>query len=237
MRRARALVVFGWSVSLLAVATVSVRSQAAGSSGRSADATHAPAPRGGRLELLPAVANLGGHESPFFGSFIKPGSSPEALPSDAACPPDMVEVEGDYCPYVEQKCRKWLDPETKLQCAEFERPARAGACFMKTEHKKYCVDRYEWPNKAGVLPRYMVSWINAKATCESVGKRLCSDTEWTLACEGPERQPYPYGNGYVRDAAACNIDKPYIWPQPAKVYDPRTSAGELARLDHREPSG
>jgi formylglycine-generating enzyme required for sulfatase activity len=108
---------------------------------------------------------------------------------------------------------------------------------MKTQHQRFCMDRYEWPNKVGAVPLYMASWVEAKATCESIGKRLCKDTEWTQACEGPERQPYPYGSGYVRDDAACNIDKPYIWPHPEKIYDARTSAEELARLDQREPSG
>ena len=32
--------------------------------------------------------------------------------------------------------------------------------------------------------------------------------EWTFACEGPERLPYPYG--FTRDATACNIDKAAI---------------------------
>ena len=76
----------------------------------------------------------------------------------------MVEVEGDYCPYVEQKCLRWLDPATKLQCAEFEKTAVAGRCLMKTEHKRFCIDRYEWPNKVGALPRYMASWNEAKAS-------------------------------------------------------------------------
>ncbi|HEY8087055.1 MAG TPA: SUMF1/EgtB/PvdO family nonheme iron enzyme, partial [Polyangiaceae bacterium] len=30
---------------------------------------------------------------------------------------------------------------------------------------------------------------------------------------------------------------PYIWPDAVKVFDPRTSADEVARLDQREPSG
>jgi hypothetical protein len=238
MRRARAFVVFGWSVSLLAAATVTARSQAAGGGARTDDAPRASvAPHHERLELLPAVASLGNHDGALFGSFNRPGSTPGAQPSDSACPPDMVEVEGDYCPYVEQKCLRWLDPQTKLQCAEFQHPAQPAHCTMRAQHKKYCVDRYEWPNKAGVLPRYMASWNEAKASCEAAGKRLCSDTEWTLACEGPQRQPYPYGNGYVRDNTACNIDKPYLWPHPEKVYDPRSGADELARLDQREPSG
>jgi hypothetical protein len=240
MRRSRAFLAFGVILVVLAVATISTRSQAAGKAGSAAQAdspvvaTHAAGAHA-RLELMPLMAS---REVPVFGRFVKPGGSPDVLPSDAACPPDMVEVEGDYCPYQEQKCLRWLDSATKLQCAEFERPAAGEAqCHMKTQHQRFCVDRYEWPNKVGAMPQLMASWVEAKATCESIGKRLCNDTEWTLACEGPSMQPYPYGNGYTRDDSACNIDKPYIWPHPEKVYDPRTSAEELARLDQREPSG
>jgi formylglycine-generating enzyme len=172
-----------------------------------------------------------------FGRFIEPLPAPEAIPADAACSADMVDVEGDYCPYLEQRCLRWLDPETKLQCAEFEKVPSPVHCGLPAEHKHFCIDRYEWPNKAGVLPVYMASWTEAKASCESMGKRLCSDTEWTLACEGPERQPYPYGDGYERDDRACNIDKPYILPDVERVFDPKTQAAELARLDQREPSG
>jgi formylglycine-generating enzyme len=231
MRRSKVWVVFGGLLTVLAVATVSPRSHAAGNDhgsalGVPAAPVHGPA-------LLPLMAK---HE-PLFGRFVQPGGSLDVLPSGAACAPDMVEVEGDYCPFVEEKCARWLDPATKLQCAEFERQPMGAKCLMKTQHQKFCIDRYEWPNKVGVLPRYMASWVEAKSSCESIGKRLCGDTEWTLACEGPEHQPYPYGDGYERDDAACNIDKPYIWPHPEKVYDPRTASDELARLDQREPSG
>jgi formylglycine-generating enzyme required for sulfatase activity len=157
---------------------------------------------------------------------------PSPLEGTDSCPGDMVEVEGDYCPYIVQKCLHWLDPKTKLQCAEF---APSSACHMKTKHQKFCIDRYEYPNKAGALPVYMTSWVEAKATCEASGKRLCSDSEWTLACEGPQHLPYPYG--LQRQAEACNIDKPYVFPNPEAVYDPKTQAFELARLDQREPSG
>jgi sulfatase modifying factor 1 len=183
---------------------------------------------------------LAQHDTPaLFGSFIKPGAAPAtALPSDdEACSPDMVGVEGDYCPSVPQNCLRWLDPATKLQCAEFEHGPASQSCSMSAQHKRFCIDRYEWPNMVGALPRYMASWNEAKASCESVGKRLCSDTEWTLACEGPERQPYPYGDGYVRDDQACNIDKPYIWPHAEKIFDTKHQDEELARLDQREASG
>ena len=169
MRRSRALLGFGGVLTVLAVGTVSPRSNAAG---KDHDPAPPPAAAARSTSLLPLLAK---REVPVFGSFIKPGSSPDVLPSEAACPPDMTEVEGEYCPFVEQRCLRWLDPATKLQCAEFDKAAMApmaGKCLMKTEHKKFCIDRYEWPNKVGVLPRYMASWVQAKATCEGTGKRL-----------------------------------------------------------------
>ena len=218
---------------MLVVATISPRSQAAG---KDHDAPPRPAASARSTGLLPLLAK---REVPVFGSFIKPGSAQDVLPSEAACPPDMTEVEGEYCPFVEQRCLRWLDPPTKLQCAEFDKTtvSAGGKCTMKTEHKKFCIDRYEWPNKVGVVPRYMASWVEAKATCEGIGKRLCGDTEWTLACEGPQHQPYPYGEGFARDDAACNIDKPYIMPDDAKWANPHTRPEEIARLDQRDPSG
>lgn len=169
-----------------------------------------------------------------------PGASPKAMPFAARpevdargrCGKDMVEVEGDYCPYVYQRCLRWIDPKTKLQCAEF---APSSKCLMPTQKKHFCIDKYEWPNKAGEKPVFMASWVEAKDACAAVGKRLCADTEWTLACEGPAHLPYPYG--LKRDPAVCNIDKPYPMPRPDLVYNPETQADELARLDQREPSG
>jgi hypothetical protein len=235
-RRSTRLAGLGGVLVVLVVATFSPRSNAAGKEHDGALFRTAVAPSRGPA-VLPLLAR---RDVPLFGRFIKPGSSPDVLPSDASCPPDMTEVEGDYCPFVEQRCLRWIDPATKLQCGEFERApseAMGARCTMKTEHQRFCIDRYEWPNREGVLPQTMASWVEAKTTCEGIGKRLCADTEWTLACEGPQHQPYPYGEGFARDGTACNIDKPYIWPRPEKVYDPATSTEELARLDQREASG
>jgi formylglycine-generating enzyme required for sulfatase activity len=155
-------------------------------------------------------------------------------PSASTCPDGMAEVDGDYCPYVYQHCIRWRDPVQKMQCEEF---APSAPCLMQTTHERFCIDHYEWPNRKGAVPETMASWDDAKRACESVGKRLCADTEWTLACEGSEHLPYPYG--YRRDQNVCNIDRPYLSPDNTKVYaaDPAVRSTELARLDQREPSG
>ncbi|HSQ64438.1 MAG TPA: SUMF1/EgtB/PvdO family nonheme iron enzyme [Polyangiaceae bacterium] len=150
----------------------------------------------------------------------------------STCPNGMVEVQGDYCPSVEQKCLRWLDPDTMMRCAEF---APTGDCGMRTSHKHFCIDRYEYPNSPGTKPAVMVSWNQAREACSIQGKRLCGEQEWTLACEGSERLPYPYG--YARSPDACNIDRPHPEPDERKLADPRTRDAEVARLDQRDPSG
>jgi hypothetical protein len=152
----------------------------------------------------------------------------------AGCSSDMVEVEGEYCASVEQRCVRWLDGGKHFprRCAEFQ---PTGACLGATTTKHFCIDRYEFPNHAGAKPTVMRSWVEAQAACQAQGKRLCGDSEWTLACEGAERLPYPYGT--KRDAKACNIDKPHQAVDEAALADPRRRDEEAARLWQAEPSG
>ncbi|MBI5538328.1 MAG: SUMF1/EgtB/PvdO family nonheme iron enzyme [Deltaproteobacteria bacterium] len=153
--------------------------------------------------------------------------SSEAEPDAAlsGCPSDMKLVDGDFCTRVEQKCRrKWNSKYThKTVCMEFEAPSR---CVGDKQHKRFCIDTYEWPNVAGQRPEVMSNFYQAQVKCASVGKRLCTETEWTQACEGPEMKPFP--NGYVRDPLKCNGD--HLWDDPSlkkvEAYDP----DELARL-------
>ncbi len=218
-------------IAALGIVCSAQSTRAANPSAAVVSAPRAPLAAKGNAQLLPNVdaASRGGLAL----SGMKVVGGP-ALPQPAAtsCPADMVEVEGDYCPYVVQPCKRWMDPKTHMRCAEF---APSLPCHMKTTHKKFCVDRYEWPNEVGKKPEYMASWREAKGACEIVGKRLCTDSEWTMACEGEEHLPYPYG--LKRDSQACNIDRAYGFPDPRKVYDADTQQAELARLDGREPSG
>ena len=160
------------------------------------------------------------------------GSTTAPISAPSACAAGMVEVQGDFCPYVEQKCLRWLDPDTKMRCAEF---APTGECPTRAVHKHFCIDQYEYPNEPGAKPVVMNTWNQARTQCSVQGKRLCVESEWTLACEGQERLPYPYG--YSRNADACNIDKPHPAPDERLIGDPRTRDAEVARLDQRDPSG
>ncbi|MFP2910347.1 formylglycine-generating enzyme family protein, partial [Pyxidicoccus sp. 3LFB2] len=68
----------------------------------------------------------------------------------------------------------------------------------------FCVDEYEYPNRAGTPPKVEVTWEEALALCKDAGKRLCTEPEWEKACKGPGNARFPYGNPY--DADACNTE-------------------------------
>lgn len=143
------------------------------------------------------------------------------------CEPEPMDVcfkfIEDYAPCVSTKQVKGDDG--KMTKVPDEEPMR------------FCIDTYEYPNRVGELPQVMVTWHDARKLCAADGKRLCDDTEWTLACEGPERLPYPYG--WERDDTICNIDHHLIAWDEKKLFssDPAVAAAELARLSKREPIG
>ena len=145
--------------------------------------------------------------------------------SEAACPAGMKLVDGDYCTKLELTCKKsWYDKSNKKTvCEEFEPKS---TCVGEKVHKRYCMDTYTWPNEKGARPEVMNRFHQAEVKCAAVGKRMCTETEWTLACEGPEMLPFPYG--YVRDTNKCLGDVEWDGPDMKKVAqrDPE----ELARL-------
>lgn len=113
-----------------------------------------------------------------------------------------------------------------------------------------CIDRYEWPNRAGELPTVGLSalpepqdaeaglTLDADTLCRSVGKRVCRLGEWRSAClykagAWPEgKAPANYEPGEL----ACNADKLYRGTVNERAIDKRHPA-EFERLDQREPSG
>jgi hypothetical protein len=159
---------------------------------------------------------------------LPPASTEDALrnqdPEEQVCPEGMVLVEGEYCPNVEQKCLRWLDPPGDryafFRCAEYAKPA---SCKGHRVHKRFCIDEIERVEAGTGLPLNRKSWTDATRICEANGARLCKTSEWQFACEGEEMRPYPYG--WERDSTACNVDV-------------MTGLGKVGRLvDHRTPAG
>ena len=161
-----------------------------------------------------------------------------------ACPAGMVSVSGKMKVNAMidemqlQVCTKWIDHKWPERCADYDRDKwLAMSKELPTQNINVCMDRFEYPNRKGEYPIIMVSWYEARDACKTEGKRLCSEDEWTYACEGDEATPYP--NGYSREASECVNDRPW------KKFDdvalmgrttPRAMA-ELDRLWQGVPSG
>jgi formylglycine-generating enzyme required for sulfatase activity len=154
----------------------------------------------------------------------------------------MVHVETSFCPAIERRCIDLEHDDTNNLdiCHAFAHEQR---CRGAERPVHFCIDRYEYPNKKGAHPVWMLDWAQSQATCESKGKRLCMATEWTAACEGGEHTPFPYG--WERDHDKCNMDSFYIdpiKPGPKAQFlfyskDPKVAFPELSRLDQSVPSG
>jgi len=184
-------------------------------------------------------------------------ASPPAADDDGptSCPDDMVLVEGDYCTeinnnhkpdqyqntpggggndidVVERECiKEWYAPQNKKRvCEEF---STKGTCTGKMVKKRFCIDRYAWPNKRGYKPEVMNRFHQAQVKCAAMSKRLCTESEWTFACEGPEMKPFPYG--YTRDANKCHGDEEWDSPNMTKVA--QRDKAELRRLYKGKASG
>jgi hypothetical protein len=141
--------------------------------------------------------------------------------SPDACPAGMALIHGDSCLVALQDCTEWLDTEIPVEqrkrCAKFA-PSRCQN--DRRQHVRYCIDRLEHTDRPGGLPTGDISWTASRDACLAEGKRLCTEAEWTFACEGPEMLPYPYG--YQRDAKRCNHDRLDL-----------VEKGKM--LDHRKP--
>lgn len=143
--------------------------------------------------------------------------------ADGPCSNDMVRVVGSYCSQVEQRCLKWLDPPRLpfARCATYSEPSR---CIGRRVELDYCIDRFEYTAPGDQLPLGGQSLKSAERLCKGLGKRLCTEPEWTFACEGEEMRPYPYG--FTR-RPLCNQDRSDLLER-GKPWQLR---------DWREPSG
>ncbi|MBI3541697.1 MAG: SUMF1/EgtB/PvdO family nonheme iron enzyme [Deltaproteobacteria bacterium] len=137
------------------------------------------------------------------------------------CPAGMVRVKGlmpDSTQVVARQNAACEDAAWRPQylCTKFDErklalpPARAKPLDT-------CVDRYEFPNVPGEFPGVLLSFDDGMKICASQGKHLCTEDEWTFACEGERALPYPYGYSRYVDPSSrfpdhvvqgdgCNID-------------------------------
>ena len=119
-------------------------------------------------------------------------------------------------------------------------PIKGNAWGNQERSVAFCIDRYEWPNQSGAMPKNKVTWIEAHNYCQDVGKQLCESQNWTDGCKGGDgfTTQYPYGN--TPDNTSCNTDSLELMPSGSKplcknslgVYD---MSGNLAEWINTVP--
>ncbi len=121
-----------------------------------------------------------------------------------------------------------------------EQKAKCGAenmvpVWVKGKEAWFCIDVFEFPNKACELPMVWTQPPLAKKVCELQGKRLCSDIEWNIACRGdPEGgEDWRYAYGQKLDLEICHTNLRHR--QPCVVQNAGTT-WKTCTTD-TEPSG
>lgn len=152
--------------------------------------------------------------------------SPTEVLSEALCPEGMVWVGAKVCAVYQHRCAK----REGLVCRAYE-----PAVCRSGQNLRFCIDRFEYPNIPGMLPAAVVTFAQARTACEEEGKRLCTEAEWALACEGERGLAYPYGND--REDRACNVGQTIPALRPEELWDPRGVSAAVSRVDRRVPSG
>lgn len=195
-------------------------------------------------ELTWKLMELKGNPSVYYWQPSKGGSgTPSQL--DPTCPVGMVRVKGDLLdplrtvPLQNQACLDGVRWNPKYLCQNFKSDYLQGQA-IPSEARDFCIDAYEFPNIPGEYPAVMVSFDSAKALCEAQGKRLCTEDEWSFACEGERALPYPQGfHRYtdptssfptsIRNDEGCNYDR-----LPGKPFNPRNIQNPKSELAAKE---
>jgi formylglycine-generating enzyme len=103
---------------------------------------------------------------------------------------------------------------------------------------RFCIDVFEFPNRACELPFVFVTPAQADRICRMQGKRLCTQDEWDLACRGDPNggadRVYAYGDDL--DLTVCNTDKSRAGRSPACDISSTEKLWQTCGTD-TEPSG
>lgn len=199
--------------------------------------------------IVPMIVDAGCSEASCDVQKVEVETKDEVKAEDAKgvngshCPAGMIFISGNFCPKDDALCLYWVDAHGKRttvntdRCGEWRSPVH---CIVSSVKKSYCIDKFEFPNKKGVLPRDWLSFVQAQQLAAAEGKRLCTQSEWTFAALGPDNHPIPYGDGFHR-SHACNIDRhiadvSLIGDQVMKVSNPDSDVAQKLR-SQLVPSG
>jgi len=157
--------------------------------------------------------------------------------------PVRIEESGTLWYRAVDSCGNRMAPHREEYEIVFRKPtARCpeSMTFIEIGESRFCIDKYEWPNRRGERVRTYVSVYEAMDSCFSVGKRLCTSDEWKLACGGPYGWNYPYGRDYepracvTRDTSSTRAGERRECRGYFEVYDLSGNVMEWTKTKSRE---
>lgn len=136
----------------------------------------------------------------------------------SGCPPEMVSVRGQFC--IDRYEASLVDARERSLSpyypASHDELVHVYEVFRQVVPRKLAPPlplppdfalRETFEPRARSLPTAVpngyLSGIVARRACENAGKRLCSSSEWTMACRGQRATKFPYGDRYQQ--GTCNV--------------------------------
>ncbi len=179
----------------------------------------------------------------------KPGANPSVSTEGTAgktkspCPPEMVLVDGKLCvdrfeaTLVDNETGQRLAPDFPVTPNLFDIAvgdwatgrSLVGGVFARIMPLPFIP---EWQRGKKIdmravplphtRPNGYVTGLVAETACGAAGKRLCTLTEFVLACRGEDDQQFPYGETYAD--GVCNVNRDV---HPAAMLHDNPSIGHL----------
>ena len=106
----------------------------------------------------------------------------------------QTEEGMDYSPARQVTLKEFLIDKTEVTVAQYKACVDCGACPIPLREGSHTGREPYYGNpEFENFPVIFISWLDAKAYCEAIGKRLPTEAQWEKAARGASANKYPWG--------------------------------------------
>jgi formylglycine-generating enzyme required for sulfatase activity len=106
-----------------------------------------------------------------------------------------TDTDPDYEPEHSVTLKEFLIDKTEVTVAQYKACVDCGVCKLPLRDGSHTGrEPYYGDPKYNDYPVIYVTWNDAKAYCEVIGKRLPTEAEWEKAARGTTKSAYPWGD-------------------------------------------
>ena len=130
-----------------------------------------------------------------------------------------TETGKPYSPEHKVTLKAFLIDRTEVSVAQYKACVDCGACKRPLRDGSNTGREPYYGNESFAnYPAIYMTWPDAKAYCEGIGKRLPTEAEWELAARGTQGNEYPWG-ATAPTKANANFDGAANDTMPVTDYD------------------